>query len=148
MVVQLPFCPRTEWWVLRLQVRVATMYANALACERTASDQDGKRPNSLTGDYLGKAVRHVQRRRCLLELALQLQACAMPRHVILCIVEFLEDSAILLRTGRGPVSESGPVSEPFGREDILQRWVWMGRRERRSSDQMNQWATSACWGVS
>ena len=102
----------------------------------------------MTGDYIGKAVRHFQLRRCLLELALGLQACAMPRHLILCIVEFLEDGAILLRTGRGAVSESGPVSEPFGREDILQRWVWMGRRGRRSSDQMNQWATRACWGVS
>ena len=111
------------------------MYANALACQRTDC---GYYHNGLNDDFLGKVRRHCHLRHRLLELALQLQTRAVPRHVILCIVEFLEDGAILCRSGR-------PVSEPFGGEDILRSWIWVGRRR---SDHMNQWATRACWGVS
>ena len=105
------------------------MLVNALVCQgQTHSDRDL---------FLHKARAHANLRLKLLAAALTLEARAIPRHVVLATVEFLEDSALLCRNGR-------PVSEVFGGEDITRSWIWVGRRRY----DMNQWATHACWGCS
>ena len=124
-VVRLPSSSRAAFWVLRLQVRVATLFANALLCVNNAH-------SDLQREFLGKVRRHCDLRHQLLALALALEARAFPRGVSLAIVEFLEDGAILCRKGC-------PVSEPFGGEDIVRSWIWVGCRRT----DMTHWANNA-----
>lgn len=129
-VAQLPVAERCEWWLHRLQLRVAIQYYNALCCSGM-----GMGLSTAQVEHRQRARRHLATRWHLFWFALVL-CSTVEAGVVERIISCLEDGAVLVHGRNLP-----PVFEPYGGEVIERQWLWVGR----SRWDMNLWASRACW---
>jgi hypothetical protein len=126
---------RWEWWLHRLQLRVAIQYYNSLCCSALCSggERMGRSPEQI--EHFQRARRHLALRWNLFWLAVVL-CSTVEAAIVERIIGWLEDGAVLVHGRNLP-----PAFEPYGGERIEQQWLWIGR----SRWNMNQWASRACW---
>ena len=126
---------RWEWWLHRLQLRVAIQYYNSLCCSALWSGGERMGRSTMQIEHFQRARRHVALRWKLFWLAVVLCSTVEPA-IVEHIIGWLEDGAVLVDGRHLP-----PAFEPYGGEHIEQQWLWIGR----SRWNMNQWASRACY---